>query len=74
MAARCTNALAPGDEPEPTTLISEPCEAAWTMSSIAELAPCGPQEVMIWVPWNETRSGAAAARSSQLTADGESSR
>lgn len=44
------------------------------MSSIAELEPCGPQEVMIWVPWKETRSGAAAARSSQVTADGESSR
>src|SRR5882757_5620575 len=44
------------------------------MSSIAELDPCGLQEVMIWVPWKDTRSGAAAARSSQLTADGESSR
>ena len=42
------------------------------MSNIAELAPCGPQAVMICVPWYEIRFGAAAARCSQLTAVGES--
>jgi len=46
--------------------------AAWVMSNIAELAPCGPQAVMICVPWYEIRFGAAAARCSQLTAVGES--
>ena len=44
------------------------------MSSIAELAPCGPHEVMICVPWYETVFGAVAARASQLIASGESSR
>src|SRR5689334_21491996 len=73
LVARCTKALAPGDDEGPTTLISEPCDATWTMSSIAELAPCGPQAVMICVPWYETWFGAAAARSSHDTASGESS-
>jgi len=72
VVARWTNALAPGAAEEPSTLISEPCCAACTMSNIAELAPCGPHAVMIWVPWYETWFGAAAAFCSHLTAVGES--
>jgi hypothetical protein len=71
VAARWTKAFAPGAD-EPSTLTSEPCDAACTMSSIAELAPCGPQAVITWVPWYETWFGASAARCSQLTAVGES--
>ena len=50
----------PGRRGRADQLISDPCEAACTMSSIAELEPCGPQEVMICVPWYDTWSGAGS--------------